>query len=58
MKIEVFKRRNQWHFRIKSRNGRIVAQSERYKQKTSALDTIRRIRNGVCSAEIIDISGG
>lgn len=44
MSIELFKSRlsGQWHFRLVARNSKIVAQSEGYKRKASALKTIRR----------------
>jgi len=37
----------QWRFRIRSRNGQIVAQSEGYKQRKSALKTAQTLAAAV-----------
>jgi uncharacterized protein len=45
MKIIVFQDgRGEWRFRVVARNHRIIAQSEGYKRKASALKTIRLLR--------------
>lgn len=43
MKIQYFKSKGQWFFHLKSRNGKIVAQSEAYKKKASCLKTCSRL---------------
>lgn len=53
MKIILFKdEKEEWRFRIVSRNGKIVAQSESYKKKSGALGGIRSIRTGILYAPI------
>lgn len=44
MSIELFKSRfsGEYFFRLVARNGKIVAQSEGYKRKASAIKTIKR----------------
>lgn len=39
MKIEIFKVSAGWYFRIKGRNGKIIAQSEGYKTRRGAVKT-------------------
>ena len=47
-KIEIFRGKNeQWYFRFRADNGKIVAQSEGYKQKQSAHKGIECIQKGV-----------
>ena len=47
MKFEIFSRSGllgrRWYFRLRAKNGEIVAQSQRYKQRESAVETIGRI---------------
>jgi len=49
MKINIFKsvKDGQWYFHIVARNGEIVAQSEGYKRRQSAIDTVDAILKGV-----------
>lgn len=45
MIYEIFRdRKNQFRFRLKARNGRIIAQSEGYKRKAGAMNAIDAIR--------------
>lgn len=58
MIFEVFQRRNKlglkrWYWRLKAKNGKIIAQSEAYNQRQSAWDTCVAIRVGVSEATII-----
>lgn len=43
---------DQWMFNLKSGNGEIVATSERYTRKQSALKTIKAIRAGALFAKV------
>jgi uncharacterized protein len=45
---------DQFRFNIVARNGEIVATSETYTRKASALDTIESLKQGVGSATIDD----
>lgn len=59
MKVEIFSRkkllgRPLWYFRIRARNGEIIAQSEGYSRRLDAMSTIRLIRAQLASAEIHD----
>jgi uncharacterized protein YegP (UPF0339 family) len=48
MRIVIFRSSvfgRQWYFRIVAANNRIVAQSEGYKRKASAVKTAKRIRD-------------
>lgn len=60
MKIHIFLgRAKQFYFRIKARNGQIIAASEGYASKQNALLAIRSIQKNAPSAKIIDeINGG
>lgn len=40
MKIQYFQSNYQWYFHIRARNGKIIAQSEGYRRKSSCLRTI------------------
>lgn len=44
MSIEIFHsyKNGNWYFRLKSRNGRTIAQSEGYKSKQGMMKTIKR----------------
>ncbi len=50
--FELFKAKSLWYFRLKSRNGKIVAQSEGYKQRFAALKTIDKIKQSSFLAEV------
>jgi len=39
LRIKLFKSKGQWFFRVVANNGRIVAQSEGYKQRQSCTNT-------------------
>ena len=41
MKIQYFQSNYQWYFHIRARNGKIIAQSEGYRRKSSCLRTIK-----------------
>ena len=45
---------NQFRFNLVSSNGQVVATSETYTRKASALDTIESMRKNVASATIDD----
>ena len=56
LKIELFQdTKGEWRFRIKSRNGKTIAQSEGYKRRLSAEKTITKIINHTGNAEVITI---
>lgn len=44
MKIQYFKSKSKWFFRIRAKNGRIIAQSEGYNNKASCLKTVGLFR--------------
>lgn len=44
MKFEYFKRKTQWYFRLRSRNGKVICQSEGYKRKVDCLNGIRSVQ--------------
>ncbi len=45
---------NQFRFNLVASNGQVVATSETYTRKTSAMDTIESMRKNVASAKIDD----
>jgi uncharacterized protein YegP (UPF0339 family) len=49
MIIELLKSKTQWYFRIKSRNGNILAHSETYKNKRDCVKIISKIANTIPS---------
>lgn len=56
-KFEVKKRKDgQFQFNLKAGNGEIVATSEAYKQKASALKGIESVRRNAPNAKIVDLS--
>ena len=56
-KFEVKKRKDgQYYFNLKAGNGEIVATSEAYKQKASALKGIESVRRNAPDAKVVDIS--
>lgn len=55
--IEVMKdSKGQFRFRVKAKNGEIIATSESYKQKPKALATIKALQSGASSAKVIDLT--
>ena len=44
-------KRGLYRFRLKARNGRIIAASQAYRSKAACLEGIESIRNNVCSPE-------
>lgn len=53
-KGELFQSLNgEWRFRLKAANGEIVAQSEGYTRKESALDTLRMIARAKIEVEVL-----
>jgi uncharacterized protein YegP (UPF0339 family) len=57
MKIEIFARRSllggrQWYFRVKARNGEVVAQSEGYRRHVDCRHTAQLLREGMATATI------
>jgi uncharacterized protein YegP (UPF0339 family) len=46
LRVETFKSGQQWYFRVRGRNGRIVAQSEGYKTRRSCERTAALIVTG------------
>jgi len=56
-KFEVKKRKDgQFYFNLKAGNGEIVATSESYKQKASALKGIDSVRRNAPDAKVVDLS--
>ena len=57
MKFEVKKSSNgQFRFNLVAGNGQVVATSETYAAKQSALDTIESIRKNASDADVNDLS--
>jgi uncharacterized protein YegP (UPF0339 family) len=60
VKIQIFssryRLRSGYRFRLVALNGEIVAQSEHYSTKASALDTIKLIQSKASIAEIEDLT--
>jgi len=55
--FEIYKdKAGQFRFRVTATNGNILAASEGYKQKASALNAIERIKSDAAGAETIDNS--
>jgi len=56
-KFEIFQDKNkEFRFRLKAINGEIVLQSEGYKTKDDAKDTINKIGELASLAEIVDLT--
>jgi hypothetical protein len=56
-KFEIFKDKNkEFRFRLKAPNGEVILQSEGYKSKDAAKDTIELIGKYACAAEIVDLT--
>jgi uncharacterized protein YegP (UPF0339 family) len=55
MKVVLFRSLHdgQWYFHLKSRNGKIIAQSEGYKRRTGAEKALIAIRRDIKSALIV-----
>ena len=43
MKLEILKGKNKWYWRIRAKNGRIIAHSETYSNKYQAQKTVRAV---------------
>ena len=57
-KFEIKKRTDgQYYFSLKAGNGEIIATSESYRQKASAVKGIESVRRNAPAAKIVDISG-
>lgn len=56
MKIEIFQRLSlkgkRWHFRVRADNGKIVAQSEAYHNRSDAVSTAMMLRAKLFDAEL------
>lgn len=56
-KFEIRKRKDgQFQFNLKAGNGEIIATSEAYKQKASALKGIESVRKNATDARVVDLS--
>lgn len=57
-KFEVYKdKAGEFRFRLKARNGEIIAVSEGYKAKASCLNGIESVRKNAPDAEIVEVEG-
>lgn len=55
-KFEVYKdKAGEFRFRLKARNGEIIAVSEGYKAKASCLNGIESVRKNAPEAEVVDV---
>ena len=55
-KFEVYKdKAGEFRFRLKARNGEIIAVSEGYKAKASCMNGIESVRKNAPEAEIVDV---
>ena len=56
-KFEIKKRKDgQFQFNLKAGNGEIIATSEAYKQKASAIKGIESVRKNASDARVVDLS--
>jgi len=56
-KFEIFRDENkEFRFRLKAVNGEIILQSEGYKTKDDAKDTIKKLGELALAAEIVDLT--
>ena len=56
-KFEVKKRKDgQYYFNLKAGNGEIIATSEAYKQKASAMKGIDSVRRNAPDAKVVDVT--
>ncbi len=57
MHFEIYKdKAGEFRFRITATNGNVLASSQGYKQKASALNAIARIQSDAATAETLDNS--
>ena len=57
-KFEIKKRKDgQFYFNLKAGNGEVIATSEAYRQKASALKGIESVRRNAPDAKVSDVSG-
>ena len=56
-KFVIKKSGDQYHFVLKSENGEIIATSERYTNKASAMNGIDSVRENAPKAEVEDETG-
>ncbi|WP_291378106.1 DUF1508 domain-containing protein [Demequina sp.] len=57
MHFEIYKdKAGEFRFRVKASNGNVLASSEGYKAKASAVNAIDRIKSDAAGAETIDNS--
>ena len=55
-KFELYESDNgEWHFRLKARNGEIIAVSEGYSSKNGALNGIESVRKNAQTKKIIEV---
>lgn len=52
LKINVWESKGLWYFHVKADNGKIIAASEGYKKKASAMKTIYRLQDGLSKATV------
>lgn len=59
MKIEIYSRvgmfGRRWYFRLKAGNGEVIAQSEAYNRKESAMSTAQLIAQNTQLIEVIEL---
>lgn len=57
-KFELFKseKNSQYYFRLKASNGEVIASSEGYTSKASALNGIESIRHHAAQARLVDLT--
>lgn len=54
MKVEVYPdAAGEWRFRIKARNGEILASSEGYKNRADCLGTVHSLQQQLRAAEVV-----
>lgn len=57
-KFEIKKRKDgQFQFNLKAGNGEVIATSEAYKQKASAMKGIESVRRNAPDAKVVDSTG-
>jgi uncharacterized protein YegP (UPF0339 family) len=58
MKVELFRRitiaGRRWYFRVRARNGKIIVQSEGYRNRTDAVQTINLLKAGLPMARLFE----
>lgn len=55
MTFEVFKSGTEWRFRVKAKNGEVIAQSEGYKNKKDCESTVGVIQAQAAGSKIITL---